>query len=847
MSLCVPAASVRRFAASLRVAVATTAWLVCAPDCAVALDRPAAEPFLGLPENPALASATPWDVEVAYPNLEFDDPVFVLAEPGANRLWVAEREGRIVSFEDDAAATGLRVVLDLRDATLGDGDSGMLSLAFHPDYGEAGAGGEGRVFVAYARIEPDDETAPLRFRLSRFDVDRGTGVADPSSETILIEQVDQHVWHQGGALFFHPVDGFLYVSVGDEGGGRCIFNNCQRIDNDLFSGVLRLDVDCRPGVSHPPPRQPKTGTTAGYCIPDDNPFVGVPGVLEEFYALGLRSPHRMTHDPVDDLVWIGEVGQTGREEIDVLAPAANFQWNVMEGTIPFVNAPPAPENPIGVWTPPVLDYDRETGGTVIGGYVYRGRALPALEGRYVYGDFLNGRIWALQYARGAGGVTVLSNEEIVRTRFRGRTDGITSFGLDRDGEILVLTLGERARLHRIVPSRPDGGELPATLSQAHLFEDLATLDPVDALVPYDVRVPLWSDGTFKRRWVAVPSGQTIGYSARRPWGFPDGSVFVKHFELATDAAKPDERRRLETRVLVRRAGGGVYGVTYRWRDDGSDADLVLASRTQDLVVRDAGGVQRVQRYLYPGPSDCEACHAGQAGPVLGLRARQFASPTGEGDQLEAFAAAGFFDVGPSGLSREAIPPYAALADVGAPAELRVRSYLDANCAHCHGGQDLDRSLWDARITTPLHHQGIVLGEPLGDYGSEAFRIVAPGDPDHSAMWLRTATTAAGLRMPPLARSERDEEFLGVLAGWIAGLDPADLPMPVCGDVVEPWDEVTAGDALIVLRASVGLVSCRGCVCDVDRNGSVVVTDALRVLREAVGMTNATDCAPCVLP
>src|SRR5690606_24436066 len=141
----------------------------------------------------------------------------------------------------------------------------------------------------------------------------------PSSENILIEQVDQNVWHQGGSLFFHPQDGFLYFAVGDEGGSNCRLMNCQRIDKDLFSGVLRIDVDQRGGdISHPILTQPVTGVTGHYYIPNDNPFVGEPGVLEEFYALGLRSPHRMTYDAVDDIVWIGEVGQNQREELNVL-------------------------------------------------------------------------------------------------------------------------------------------------------------------------------------------------------------------------------------------------------------------------------------------------------------------------------------------------------------------------------------------------------------------------------------------------------------------------------------------------------------------------------------------------
>src|SRR6185369_6184392 len=115
-------------------------------------------------------------------------------------------------------------------------------------------------------------------------------------------------------------------------------------------------------------RQPQTGSTGHYGIPNDNPFVGQPGVLEEFYAIGLRSPHRMTYDPVDDLVWIGDVGQSQREEIDILRKGANYQWNIMEGTIPFDGSSDPPDPLVGIWTPPLHDYDRSVGGTVIGGY-----------------------------------------------------------------------------------------------------------------------------------------------------------------------------------------------------------------------------------------------------------------------------------------------------------------------------------------------------------------------------------------------------------------------------------------------------------------------------------------------
>jgi hypothetical protein len=291
----------------------------------------------------------------------------------------------------------------------------------------------------------------------------------------------------------------------------------------------------------------------------------------------------------------------------------------------------------------------------------------------------------------------------------------------------------------------------------------------------------------------------------------------------------------------------VYGVTYKWRDDGSDADLLTTAEVQELEVVDEEGATTVQRYLYPGPSDCLTCHAAGAGSVLGLRARQFAGmPGGDeaADALEWFAAAGYFDVGTEELARESIPAFAPLDDELAPLALRARSYLDVNCSHCHGGQALDRALWDARITVPLNHQNIVMGPVLGDHGGDDDRIVVPGDVERSVLHRRAATTEVGLRMPPLARSVEDESFVTVLEGWIQGMTATTLPPVVCGDSAAPWDEVTAGDALVVLRAAVSIDYCAACLCDVNSDDSIGASDALRVLRLAVGADSPLVCPAC---
>lgn len=841
----------RRVLRRTLVLMLSLAWAV--PAGASGPARPLAEPFLGLPEYSNLASPEGWAVEKAFPGVSFTNPVFLIAEPSGARFWVLEQQGRILSFANDPDADEVRVVLDLQAQTQGTGDSGMLSMAFHPDFDDEESASEGLIFVAYSFRKITEPNAPLRSRVSRFHVDRTTGVADPESELVLINQLDQSPWHQGAALLFRPSDGYLYVTVGDEGGIACSLDNCQRIDRDLFSGVLRLDVDnLGEGVSHPPPRQPESGKTAYYSIPDDNPFVGREGVLEEFYAIGLRSPHRMTLDPVEDLLWIGDVGQAAREEIDVLASGgANFQWSVLEGSLPIGETTDPPDPLIGTWTPPIFEYDRLQGGTVIGGYVYRGQALPELQGRYLHGDFLSGRIWSLTYERNGDQVTAIDNDLLLSTPFRGRTNGLVSFGLDPDGEVYLVTLGAPANLYKLVRAAADPGNMPRTLSATGLFEDLEGLEPVEALVPYDVKVPLWSDGTSKRRWMSVPSDGVVEYSESDPWRFPPGTVFVKHFEINLDESKTDDPetiRRLETRVLVVQPDYRVYGVTYRWRADGSDADLLVKGDRETLTIRDHEGVERLQKYDFPGPIDCLSCHDEGAGFVLGPRARQFAGVAGdqldeEDDQLSWLAAAGFLDRDELDLNRHLIPDLAALDDESASLELRVRSYLDVNCSHCHGSQDLDRSLWDARVTSPLNRQRIVYGSPLGAWGP-GDHIVTPGDPEASVMLLRASSAEPGLRMPPLARNLPDQAFASVLEDWILALEPEPLDPPLCGDSVAPYDVVLAGDALGVLRSAVGLAGCWDCICDVDSNAGILASDALLVLRRSVDPETLLDCPVC---
>jgi uncharacterized repeat protein (TIGR03806 family) len=722
---------------------------------------------LALPSDPA-AVGQAWTAVPAWPGSSFSTPTQLLDAPSVDAYFVSEREGRIFAMARDGSAKHL--VLDLSAVTQGHQDSGLLGLALHPSFGDASSASAGYLYVHYAFADPPMPppvalSTPTESRLSRFSVDLQTLTADPASELVLIAQRDENVWHQGGGMFFHPGDGFLYLSVGDEGGSLCVYDNCQRIDRDLFGGVLRIDVDERGGdVSHPIARQPESGSTAHYFIPNDNPFVGSGG-LEEFYAIGLRSPHRMTLDTVDDIVWIGDVGQNRQEELDVLAPAANYQWPYREGTLE--RSLPS-DTPLGVWTDPALALTRAEAMAVIGGFVYRGARFPELWGKYIFGDFVYGNIWAAEWQRDGTGARVISRERLLGGLL-GRSGTITSFGVDADGEPLVLTLGSGPIL-RLERSAPEGA-LPARLSEVGAFEDLATLQPRAELLPYDVRVPLYSDGAYKRRWLLLPEGETIGFAPAGPFTFPVGTTFVKHFELALDEREPEQRRRLETRFLVSTAAG-YYGVSYRWNAEGTDATPVLEGTRETLRVTGTDGSVRDQPYFYPGPSDCLVCHNAAAGHVLGVRAAQLNGVTGAdgGSLLLAWSEAGLLDTPLEPTALAALPSLAPLGDESHGLEERVRSYLDANCSMCHGSVSEMRATWDARYQTPLAEQGLIGGALSGEAELPAGSlVVAPGDPAHSALWLRDGSNEAGLRMPPLGRETIDRAWRAVMERWIGEL------------------------------------------------------------------------------
>jgi len=327
------------------------------------------------------------------------------------------------------------------------------------------------------------------------------------------------------------------------------------------------------------------------------------------------------------------------------------------------------------------------------------------------------------------------------------------------------------------------GALPTRLSGTGLFADLATRTPAAGLIPYTLNQPMWSDGAVATDFLAVPRrdgpltpDEQMRLRTTNAWVFPAGTVFVKNLDLPVDERNPAvPPRRLETQILVRDANGAVYGMTYKWRPDNSDADWQTTGSTEDILVTNATGV-RTQTWTYGSPADCLTCHTPVANYVLGVNTRQlngnFTYPaTGVTDnQIRTLNHLGMFS---PAIDETSIAKYAKLtplADTKAPLAERTRSYLDANCSQCHrpGGV----ANFDVRYDTALESQHLTnfpSGVSLGFTNPE---IIAPGDLGRSVLFARMNTNAPTIKMPPLGRNRIDEEAVKVMAEWINTLPAA---------------------------------------------------------------------------
>jgi len=409
--------------------------------CLTATDASAQEavPSTDRVPNPELAHADPvYALQPAFPALTFDVPVDLQhAKDVPEYLFIVERRGVIYVVLNDSSTTRRSVLLDIADQVYtAHHEEGLLGMAFHPDYVRT------RAFYVYHSACCPRRTVVARYQSMSDDLLR----ADPSSRAVLLTIPQPDGRHNGGQLQFGP-DGYLYISVGDGGPGGDPHKEGQNRQS-LLGTILRIDVD-PPSEASSESTSPSNGAGGNgrlYGIPADNPFVNnTKGYREEIFAYGFRNPWRFSIDPVTEQVWVGDVGQSGYEEVNRVRNGGNYGWSTMEGPDCFRRV----RRPIGCLSAkirrpedPVLAYRHDEGISVTGGYVYRGPNLPRLVGNYIYGDWGSGKIWALSAgsSRKDDRGKQLNDDFKPQNRLLTDTDhNITAFGTDAAGRLYVCT------------------------------------------------------------------------------------------------------------------------------------------------------------------------------------------------------------------------------------------------------------------------------------------------------------------------------------------------------------------------------------------------------------------------
>ena len=376
---------------------------------------------------------------VAFPNLQFNRPVALdYPNDGSNLLFIVEQhESKIWSFPNDKDTSDKQLFLQLPDPMNRGNEEGLLGLAFHPKYKE-----NGQFFVYYSANDEQQghrrRSVVSRFRVSKDDPRK----ADPKSEQrIWVSAEDPFENHNGGCIAFGP-DGYLYITLGDSGAADDPLSTGQN-PTDWFGSILRIDVD-HPGAGKP------------YAMPADNPQSKGGAYSKwapEVYAIGLRNVWKFTFDRKTGALWAGDVGQNLWEIVHIIKNGGNYGWSIKEGFHPFQPTRRQKPDPAAKITPPIAEYPhaptsdrKDDGKSITGGYVYRGKALPALEGVYVYGDYDTGRIWGLREEDGKAVI----NAELIDLKKTPKLN-IAAFGEDANGELYILAFD--GRIHQLVPSK----------------------------------------------------------------------------------------------------------------------------------------------------------------------------------------------------------------------------------------------------------------------------------------------------------------------------------------------------------------------------------------------------------
>lgn len=672
--------------------------------------------LIGSPDPPR-----PFTVERVYPGLQFNQPVELMAVPGTDKMMILEVTGKLFVFDNDASCKSAELVIDFNP--LIDRFRRAYGFALHPEFAA-----NRQLFVVYAG---DPVARPDGTRLSRFTVSRGDSLRiDAASEEVLM------TWpsggHNGCAIRFDS-KGLLYFSTGD--GARPFppdeYNVGQNL-SDLRSSICRIDID-----------HPSKGRK--YSIPADNPFVNVPNARGEIFAYGFRNPWRFTIVPETDQILCGDVGWELWELIFNVKRGGNYGWSIFEGPQPIRRDVQQGPTPIEL---PLVAYPHTLGQSVTGGHVYRGTQLPELKDVYLYGDYVTGLLWGMRHQ----GDEVTWNPVLAETGLP-----IITFAETPDRETLVV--GYDGGIYQLVRNRTaqTGSEFPRKLSSTGIFADTSEMVPAVGVIPYQISAHAWQGGGTSEFLLALPGKETIQIARlQRGWKYPAGTVFAKTISLGSV--------RVETQVL-HFDGINWQPYSYLWNDDQTDAALVKSAGVEKEVryqLADGKSVHKV--WKVQTRAQCRTCHGRQNGGAVGFSL----------ENLSTLQVKDFID---AGVLNRAAPEQWKIASMVSPHDLsqsldaRARSYLAANCAHCHrrgGGGTVPA---DLSYSTAEEQMNVVDAEPnQGDFGIANAKVIAAGRPWKSTLFYRMATSGSG-HMPKLADWDNDLEGLQLVHQWIASLDP----------------------------------------------------------------------------
>ncbi|MEM7010673.1 MAG: PQQ-dependent sugar dehydrogenase [Verrucomicrobiota bacterium] len=680
---------------------------------------------VGTPDPPL-----PYTVENALPDFPIPRFITFRFEPETGRMiYVDQEQGqkgtrlRRYDFETGEAETLIA------------NDEFVYGITLHPNFEE-----NGYIFLGSSGPRTA-ERANWRALVMRYTIP-DEGPIDPATGFEILQWPSHG--HNGTALAFDE-DGLFYMTSGDGTSDSDTDLTGQRLDLFLAK-VMRVDVD------NPAPGK-------AYSIPEDNPFLDVPGARPETYAYGFRNPWRAVWDKNLGKLWVGQNGQDRLEQIYLVEPGANYGWSVYEGSRIFYKERKLGPTPV---SPPTFEHGHHESRSLTGGAVYYGKKLADLKDAYIYGDYATGKIWAGKH----DGEKVVWHKEIADTQL-----GLADFVESPDQQLLIANYqtDETGGLFRLIPREPDetDGKFPRKLSETGLFADVASHSVNPGVIPFSINVEEWADGAQKERFLALPAEDPhIIMTGRRGWDTPDGAVLMQTLSL--------NDKYIETRMLTRNQNEWA-GYTYMWNDEQTDAELVAADGAEKQI----GNLT----WKFESRASCMICHSRSAGYLIATRTSQFNRNHDygagyDGNQLEVLNELGLFrrkgaePGSPSPMKKPAdqLEKYVDPFDFAGDINLRARTYLHANCAHCHVESGGGNSMIDLRSF--IQEDKMMIFDEAPNHGtvglSDTAKLVTPGNAGASVLFHRISS-GANHRMPPMGQSSPDPRVIPLLAEWIQQL------------------------------------------------------------------------------